>query len=278
MASPGSETTRRIRVGPLDVAYRERGTGERPFVLVHGFTGSSDDFADVLDPLSSLGRTVAPDQRGHGDTSNPRTGYSLDQLVADLAAFLDAADAARCDLLGHSLGGMVALRLTLAHPERVASLVLMDTAQRPIDSVRGIRAMAGLAAWMPPRWMWRLVRSRRDKLPGPMRRAEQAMGPERYWERLRLKLEAMDRAAYRPLAREISSQVPLTPRLGEIRCPTLVIVGDQDEPFLAPSSEMADAIPDAKLVVVPDSHHSPQIEATEAWLDAIRAHLERARA
>jgi pimeloyl-ACP methyl ester carboxylesterase len=267
----------RVRVGPLDMEYREHGAGERAFVLVHGFTGSSDDFADVFDPLAELGRTVAPDQRGHGGTSNPGTGYSLDQLTADLAAFLDAVGAPRCDLLGHSMGGMVALRLTLAHPERVDSLVLMDTAQRPIGGTRGIRAMAGVASWMPPRWMWRLVRSRRDKLPVPMQQAAQAMGPDRYWERLRVKLEAMDRAAYRPLAREISTQVPLTPRLGEIRCPTLVIVGEEDEVFLDASSEMADAIPDAKLVVVPGAHHSPQVEATDAWLAAVREHLARAR-
>jgi pimeloyl-ACP methyl ester carboxylesterase len=268
----------RVRIGPLDVAYREHGAGDRPFVLVHGFTGSSDDFADVLEPLSELGRTLAPDQRGHGETGNPGMGYRFDQLTADLAAFLDAVGAPRCDLLGHSLGGMVALRLTLAHPERVASLVLMDTAPRPIAGTRGVRAMAGLASWIPPRWTLRLVRSRREKLPEPMRRAEQTMGPERYWERLRVKLEAMDRAAYRPLAREIAFQTPLTPRLGEIRCPTLVIVGAEDEPFRAASDEMADAIPDAKLVVVPGAHHSPQIEAPEAWLAAIREHLARARA
>jgi len=266
----------RIQVGPLEVRYEDHGRGDRPFVLVHGFTGFSDDFADVFGPLSSHGRTLAPDQRGHGGTSNPRAGYSLDQLTADLAGFLDGLGVERCDLLGHSLGGMVALRLTLNAPERVASLVLMDTAARAIEG--RFRAAAGAAAWLPPSWIWRLVRAGRGRLPAPMQRAEQAMGPERYWQRLRTKLHAMDRAAYRPLAREVAGQASLAPRLSEIRCPTLVIVGDEDAPFRAPSAEMADAIPDAKLVVVEGAHHSPQIEATEAWLHAIGEHLARARA
>jgi pimeloyl-ACP methyl ester carboxylesterase len=266
----------RIAVGSLDVHYEDVGRGERTFVLVHGFTGSSDDWADVLDPLSVHGRTLAPDQRGHGGTSNPGAGYTLEQLVDDLAGFLDATGVEHCDLLGHSLGGMVALRLALRAPERVASLVLMDTAARALDTGR-FGALAATAARMPPSWLWRLTRASRKRLPAPMQRAEQAMGSERYWQRLRTKLEAMDRAAYGPILREVSQQTPILPRLGEIRCPTLVVVGAEDKAFRTPSDEMADAIPDAKLVVIDGAHHSPQIEATDAWLAAIGEHLARAR-
>jgi pimeloyl-ACP methyl ester carboxylesterase len=63
---------RRVVVGSLEVEYDEVGEGERPFVLVHGFSGSRDDFADVLDPLGALGRTLVPDLRGHGGTTNAR--------------------------------------------------------------------------------------------------------------------------------------------------------------------------------------------------------------
>jgi len=269
---------RRVRVGALEMAWEAHGEGDRSFVLVHGFTGSRDDFADVLAPLSRLGRTVALDQRGHGESGKPGRGYSLDVLAADLGGFLDRTGIARCDLLGHSLGGMVALRLALAQPERVASLVLMDTAARSVGSPRAMRAYGRIAAWMPPAWLWRLVRSRRRRLPGPMQRAEQAMGPERYWQRLRTKLEAMDRAAYGPMVRAIAEQTSLVPRLGEVRCPTLVVVGEEDAIFRAPSDELAAGIPDARLVVVPGAHHSPQIEATDAWLAAVGGHLERVRA
>ncbi len=139
-------------------------------------------------------------------------------------------------------------------------------------------SLAGAGAETPPRWIWRLARANRRRFPEPMRRAEKAMGSERYWERLRVKLEAMDPVAFDGLLRAAIKQPPLAGRLHEIRCPTLVLVGDQDQPFLEPASELADGIPDAKLVVIEGSHHSPQIEATEAWLDAIRTHLQGARA
>jgi pimeloyl-ACP methyl ester carboxylesterase len=269
---------RRVAVGSLEVEYDEVGEGERPFVLVHGFSGSRDDFADVLDPLGALGRTLVPDLRGHGGTTNARGGYTLDQLTADLLGFLDAVGAERCDLLGHSLGGMVALRFALAHPERLASLVLMDTAARePGATPRYYKAIGTIGRRVPLRWLGRLVQANRRRLPEPMRRAEQKMGSERYWQRLRLKLDAMDPIGFAELMRVIAEQEPISNRLHEVRCPTLVLVGDQDEAFREPSNELSDGIPDAKLVVVENSHHSPQIEAPEAWLEAIRAHLARAR-
>jgi pimeloyl-ACP methyl ester carboxylesterase len=269
---------KRVAVGSLEVEYDEVGAGERPFVLVHGFTGSRDDFADVLDPLAALGRTLVPDLRGHGGTTNAGAGYTFDQLTADLLGFLDATGAERCDLLGHSLGGMVALRFALAHPERLASLVLMDTAAREPDATPSYhRAIGFLGRRVPLRWFGRLVQANRRRLPEPMRRAEASMGSERYWERLRRKLDSLDPIGFGELMRAIAEQEPVSHRLHEIHCPTLVLVGEQDEVMRETSSELSDAIPDAKLVVVEGSHHSPQIEAQDEWLAAIREHLARAR-
>jgi pimeloyl-ACP methyl ester carboxylesterase len=117
---------KRVKVGALEIEYDEVGpdqtgniqanNGERPFVLLHGFAGSRDDFADVLLGLGELGPTLVPDQRGHGGSSNLGEGYTLDQLTADISDFLDSVGVQECDLLGHSLGGLVALRLALAQP------------------------------------------------------------------------------------------------------------------------------------------------------------------
>ena len=79
-------------------------------------------------------RVLVPDQRGHGECSNPgrADAYSLDILAEDLGGFLDALDVQRVHLLGHSMGGMVALRFALRYPQRLASLILMDTAAEPL--------------------------------------------------------------------------------------------------------------------------------------------------
>jgi pimeloyl-ACP methyl ester carboxylesterase len=271
---------KRATVGGLTIAYDDVGTGGRPFVMVHGFTGSRDDFADNVEAIAKLGRTLVPDLRGHGDTTNPGRGYSLDQLTADLLGFLDAIEVGKCDLLGHSLGGMIALRFVLAHPERVASLILMDTAARSHLTVpkRALIAIKWLTRHIPMRWHWRVIRANRKRLPDAARRAETQMGSSRYWERIRAKLVAMDPVAFDELLTELTRQEPVADRLHEIGCPTRVIVGADDAAFLRSSREMADTIPNADLIVIDDAHHSPQIEAPQAWHRAVQEHLNRVRA
>lgn len=272
----------RIRVGPIEIAYEEQGEGSRAFVLVHGFTGSRDDFADVHEALAAEGRTLVLDLRGHGGSSNlgDPGAYSLELLVADLLGFLDALGIARCDLLGHSLGGMVALRFALEHPQRLASLVLMDTSPEPIAlmPVAMMQAGAKLGREQGMGRLFEMLRQGADgHRPEAMRRTEAHMGPDRYWGRIRAKIEAMDPEAMQGLAAVLAEHTPATPRLGEIACPTLVIVGEQDAPFLAPSRRMAEAIPGATLAVVPQAAHSPQLENQAAWLAAVREHLQRSR-
>src|SRR5215510_12872109 len=96
-----------LTINGVQLTYEDVGQGGRPFVLVHGFTGFRDDFREQLPALTQFGRTIIYDHRGHGDST--RTGdaasYSFAQLVDDLRGVLDGLDVARCDLLGHSMGG-----------------------------------------------------------------------------------------------------------------------------------------------------------------------------
>src|SRR5687768_17165946 len=91
--------------------------------------GSRRDFAHVLPALEKLAPVHAYDQRGHGSARDRGASGSIDLelLSADLSAELDERSIRRAHLLGHSMGGMVALRLALSHPDRVASLILMCT-------------------------------------------------------------------------------------------------------------------------------------------------------
>ena len=274
----------RAKLGEVEIEWERTGSGERPFVLVHGFTGSRDDWADVLPALAELGPTVTLDQRGHGGSTNPGTpeAYSLEQLVRDLSGFLDAMEIESCDLLGHSMGGMVCLRLALAHPERVASLVLMDTAAGPIAS--GVRKMFEVGGKIArEQGMAALFAAMRAQMtgdpdrPAAARRAEETMGPARYWERVRAKIEAMDPEAFATLGPLLTNHQGVEDRLAEIRCPTTVVVGAEDAAFLAPSRTLEARIRGAKRVEIPGAAHSPQIENAEPWLAAIRDHLARAR-
>jgi 2-succinyl-6-hydroxy-2,4-cyclohexadiene-1-carboxylate synthase len=130
----------------------------------------------------------------------------------------------------------------------------------------------GVAALLPS------MRQRPEQQLAPsFRRSVEQMGADAFWERVRRKLEAMDPVAWEALLRVLGDHEVVTDRLGEIRCPTLVLVGAEDAPFLAPADELARGIDAALRVTIPDAAHSPQLENPPAWSAAIRAHLARVR-
>jgi pimeloyl-ACP methyl ester carboxylesterase len=275
---------RRVRVNGIEIAFEERGSGPRPLVLVHGFSGFRQDFAGHWDELARHGRVLAPDLRGHGESgrSGDAASYGLAELTADLLGFLDALGVERCDLLGHSMGGMVALRAALAEQARIGSLVLMNTAPGPLGFVD--RAQLALAArvareaGMAALAQILRARARDDAGRGePDRRVEEEWGEERFWGWRTARVAAMDPAAYEALGRALVEQEDLTQRLAEISCPTAVLVGELDHEFREPSEHLARHIRDARLHVLPRAGHQPQHEAPEAWRAALLEHLGRAR-
>ncbi|NBC22564.1 MAG: alpha/beta fold hydrolase [Gammaproteobacteria bacterium] len=263
----------RIRVGDIDIASQVAGQGF-PLVLVHGFTGSKLDFQDHLPALTTNRQVIAYDQRGHGSSTNAGP-YAFDVLVADLVKLLDALGMRRCDLLGHSLGGTVAMRAVLAHPDRFRSLVLMDTASEPLR----------LWSWLARRQLRRRVRRHgcstlledaRTVPPTPaQQRGIDFVGEDEYWRRRAWALDNMDARAFCELMDELQRHRPFTSRLSGLRCPVTVLVGECDLPFRAPSARMAEAIPGARLVTIPDAEHSPQLENAAAWRGAVIEHLGR---
>jgi len=274
----------RVRVNGIEIAYEERGRGARPLVLVHGFTGFRHDFASQLDALAAEHRVVAPDLRGHGESgrSVDPADYTLARLTDDLLGFLDALGIEACDLLGHSMGGMLALRAVLAQPRRIASLLLMDTAPGPLHWVdpaqlalasrvareAGMAALAGILR----------TRAKEDPQRGePDRRVEAEWGEERFWAWRVARVAATDPVAYEALGRALVEQEDLSAHLPAIAAPTTVLVGELDHEFRAPAEALARAIPGARHVVLPGAGHQPQHEAPEAWREAVLEHLASAR-
>lgn len=265
------QTSHFVRNGPLSTAYHEVGSGH-PFLLVHGYTGSKLDFQDQLEWFADLRRVIAYDQRGHGESSNQRP-YEFDVLVADLLRLLDALEIERCDLLGHSLGGMVAMRAVLEAPRRFDSLILMDTAagrlpEMPAETRTRLNALVaeqGCAALLP---------RMREAQPTPaQQRGIDYLGEEEHWRRIGVKLAQMDPLAFAELGPLLRNQPPLLERVSAIECPATVIVGEHDTAFVEPSAVLAERLPSARLVTIPDAAHSPQYENPDAWRSAVREHL-----
>lgn len=274
MRGMDSSPDRYIDVNGVKLAVDDRGTGGVPLVLVHGFTGGRVDWADVMDDLAIDRRVVAWDHRGHAESTN--TGdietYTFGQLVADMEVAIDALELDRFHLLGHSMGGIVSMQYVLAHPDRVHSLILMDTLARH--------------DYIPPEIMDLMLENGRqhgtDGLADLMvefERAQPRVEPARQelmLERARYKLSNMDLQAYVGLGSNLATFDSLVDRLrDEVRCPTTVLVGENDGGLRPAATEIVDAIDGAVEIVIPGAAHSPQEENRSAWLDAVRSHLDR---
>ncbi len=266
------------------VALEVTDTGSGPaLLLVHGFGGAKEDFADHVDALAGRHRVVTFDHRGHGESDDPPdvSAYSLDRMATDLLGVVDTLGIDGFRLLGHSMGGMVARRFVLAHPSRVDALVLMDTSPGPVPGIDP--QLAGLAAQVALDDGKDVLRPMLDaagtlETPAYLRLLEERPG---YRELEDYKWASLSGVMWAAMAREIVHQPNQLALLAKVRCPTLVIVGAEDESFVEPSRQMAAVIPGAELVVVPDAGHSPQFENPLPWFDALDGFLagvERATA
>lgn len=255
-------TVRAVEVGPAQCSAT-------PLLLLHGFTGSSLDWYDVLPLLGSRRRVIAIDHRGHGDSTKFRdpAAYTFDALLSDLGRAVDALGLERFHLVGHSMGGVIAMQYALAAPDRLASLALVDTAAAPagrmpmdvIDTLVATGRSAGMGA---------VAELIINFLPSPS---------EVQRERAQKKFGALDVEALAALADELQRYPDLLPRLAETALPTTVICGANDD--LLPACErLAAAIPHAKLEVIAGAGHSPFQDERERWVTIVESHLADAEA
>jgi len=226
-----------LRAGDLQIAYDVDGTGP-PLVLLHGASSiGREDFGAQLPRLRKDFTCFLPDARGHGRTVyDAVNALVLEDLVADLAAFVDGLGFGDFDLLGFSMGGATALAYATEHPARLRSLVLVGTATEREPRTAVIRHLAdvGRIERQDPAWAAALAR-RHDAAQG-----------EGAWRRLMPAIAAF-----------VAAQEPPTPAaLRRVEVPALVVVGDRDPIVPVPQAvALARQLPDARLFVVPGCGH-----------------------
>lgn len=261
---------RSVDLGEVTLAILEGGEpGARPLMLVHGFSGAKEDFAQEIDRLAGRGHhVVAPDQRGHGASSQPERmdAYSLEIFAEDMVGLADRLGWTTFDLLGHSMGGMIAQVMIAEHPERISRLILMDTHhgriggldQSIIDIGVQIALDQGLAV------IHELLSMGDAPLGTEADQRMRAADPT-YAEWSDSKLFACSNYMYASMLSMFNTVPDRLDALHAITVPTLVMVGEEDQPFLEASERMAAAVPGARLDVLAGGGHSPQFEARDAW-------------
>lgn len=259
----------------LDVL--EAGCGGAPLLLVHGFTGCKEDFAEEVDLLADLGyHVVAPDLRGHGDSEAPpdEDAYGLRRFADDVLSLADALGWMNFDLLGHSMGGMVAQLVVLGHPERVSRLILMDTHHGVVDGLDAELVEIGveLARHEGLEVIQQVLQMGNDPLSNPAFERACAERPG-YREWSESKMLRCSPAMYAALLQEISTVTDRLDELAAVSVPTLVQIGELDAAFYDASHRIAARIEGAELVVHPGAGHCPQFEATNSWRTSLHSFL-----
>lgn len=271
--------TRRVRAGGVELAVLEAGSGGRPLLLVHGFPAAKEDFAGHIDALAALGwHVVAPDQRGHGESDSPESedAYSLAQLGADVLALADELGWSSFTLLGHSMGGMVAQTVAIAAAHRLSGLILMDTSHGHLGEIppellelaKQVVRDGGMQAYVE---VSKTVDAPLDT-PAHQKLVEQDPDYRAYGDRKTLNASPH---MWLGLVDELVGGPDRLDALRTVDVATLVVVGEQDAPFLPQSRRMAEAMPNAALVVIPEAGHSPQFENPRAWWDAVSGWLAK---
>jgi len=260
-----------VDVGTVRTRYWTVGDEGPPLVLIHGIGASVESWAETVRPLAKTHRVYALDLVGFGQSDKPDAPYTLSFLAQFVADFMEGQDIGRASIIGHSLGGGVALKLALEHAEKVDKLVLVSSAglgrEGHIFFKLGSLPLVGEV----------LTRPNRERTAQFLE--EMFYDPEMVTDELvDLNYDLMSRpgaqeaylAALRSIATVFGARKTvirsIVDNLDEVTAPTLVVWGEQDAMLPVSHAHVAaEAIPDARLHIFERCGHCAPMERAEAF-------------
>ncbi|MEP7286800.1 MAG: 2-succinyl-6-hydroxy-2,4-cyclohexadiene-1-carboxylate synthase [Chloroflexota bacterium] len=268
----------RIMVNGLYLNVEIGGTGE-PLLLLHGFMGSSQSWAEQRIAFEGSHKVITLDLPGHGFSDSPTnpTRYQIDRVSASLDTILDQLELGSVHLLGYSMGGRVAQHFALTYPHRVRSLLLESTSPGLADPAERQARIAsdaalaekiereGLEAFVAY-WSQLPLFASQANLPAHIR-------ADQWSQRLQNNVGGLANSL-RGLS--TGAQFPLWDRLNELTAPTLLIVGALDSRYTQTGQQMAKAIPTVQIAVVPNAGHNVHLEQPAVFNQLVLDHLKHA--
>lgn len=269
----------RLEGGPVDglaVHYARQGRGPA-IVLLHGLGGFAESWRGTIDALAKRADVLALDLPGFGLSGKPRTRYDLDFFTRVLHAFLDATGVGQVSLVGHSLGGAVAVAYALTRPARVDRLALVSAVVPGFDyqpswlyrmaAIRGLGEVAALCAGRP---LYRAAIAR--CFHAPVAREVDALVDWSYAERTAWDAKAAYLATLRDVREDFAGRAAAYRRVaGTLGLPVLLVHGRQDPVVPAVHcANVSKGFPRASVRWLDACGHFPQIEHAETvnrWLE-----------
>lgn len=272
-----------VEINGVDIHYKEIGSGEKTFILLHPFGGSIYSWREVMDDFAEYGKVIAYDRPAFGLTERPmpedwvENPYSMKANIEILKSLLDKFEIEKAILVGNSAGGGVAVAFALEYPERVESLILVDPG---VGGGRGPQ----FPAWALP-IMWTpqmrhlgplMMRDYQESLPNTIQREwfdQTKLTDEIQQTHLNLlKIKNWDRAFYEltfaPAYPELRDLLP------NLTSQTFIIAGEEDRlirPFYFEA--ITTEIPNAQLTLISQCGHVPQEECPTEFMNAVKNYL-----
>lgn len=249
-----SRTMRVTLPSGIKLHVHEHGQGDRAALLVHGWAVSGHIWNDLFKKWpAGAGRLIAPDLRGSGWSSKPREGYTIDSYAEDIVGLIDALGLRDLVLVGHSMGGTIALRAALERQDALRKLILMcpvPPSGVPFndDQIAFFRSLGEGREGAAQTLGMMFAKPVAPEILNPAVEGCASVVPEAFYGGF----DAWRTADF-------------ASRVGELRVPTLVIPGEKEQP-LTPEflkATIVDLIPGARLEVFEGTGHYPQLESTD---------------
>jgi pimeloyl-ACP methyl ester carboxylesterase len=267
-----------VDVDGVKTRYVEKGAGEGAIIFIHGFSSSLFTWRACLDSIAQQYRVYALDLKGFGFSGKPESDYTIDEYVDFVAAFMDELELPSAILCGNSMGGNIAWRVALKHPNRVDALILVDASGYPSDH-SGLPLFVRLGRLPGAKTFFGVLTTRsriRDSLESAY--FEDAKVSDRavdsyYYS---MKNEGAMHAVLARLRSHSNETARWHEKIPSLSMPTLIVWGDKDTWIpLENAHKFHNDIAGSELVVLPGCGHLPQEEFPDEFAARVLEFLSK---
>lgn len=254
--------------------YMEKGDSN-PIVLLHGFTGSSASWSEIIDCFSNNYRTIAIDLPGHGKTRIGKRPQNMQLIAEDILSICDELGLFKPHLIGYSMGGRLALFMALHFPNKYRSLVL-ESASPGLDSAQERSKRMEQDEKLIQQLECEPIATFVDRWQSlPLFATQNLVNQQKFQQqRAQRLLNSPTKLADSLRWMGTGQQPSLWHRLGELKIPNLLLAGILDQKYASINKKMVEMIPNGELHIFPSTGHNIHFERPFEYFEVVQRFLK----